>query len=92
MTKKELVLVASRVVALYFIFWAFDNLSYLPVDAFSLSHYRPLAGLKGEDYLFKYHLLLVLHRLVVSAFFFIGATWVYKCGPAFQHFLSPSED
>ena len=33
MTKRDLILVASRAMALYLIFWALDHLSYVPVDA-----------------------------------------------------------
>jgi hypothetical protein len=86
-SKKDLVVLASRVIALYFIFWALDNLAYVPVDAFELRHYSPAP----EAYLYKLHLLLLCHRLVLAAFFFISAVWVYKCGPSVESFLSPSD-
>jgi hypothetical protein len=84
-TRKELVVIASRVIALYFIFWSLDNLSYVPLDAFALSHYSALP----QEYLFKYHLAALSHHLVASAFFFVGAIWVYRCGPSVENFLSP---
>ncbi len=87
MTKKDLVVVASRAIALYFIFWALDNLSYVPTDAFTLSHYSALP----QEYLYKYHLIVLLHHLAASVLFFVGAIWVYRCGPSVERFLSPSE-
>ena len=60
MTKKELVLIASHVMALYFIFWAFDNLSFARRCVFTFSLPPPSGLGNGQDYLFKYHLLLVL--------------------------------
>lgn len=87
MSKKGFVVLASRVIALYFIFWALDNLSYVPVDAFELRHYSPLP----QEYLYQVHLMQLSHHLVVAALFFIGAVWVYKCGPWVESFLSPSD-
>lgn len=87
MTKKDLVVIASRAIALYFIFWALDNLSYVPVDAFTLSHYSALP----QEYIYKYHLVLLSHHLVAAVLFFVGAIWVYRRGPSVENFLSPSE-
>jgi hypothetical protein len=86
-TKKDLVVIASRAIALYLIFWALDNLSYVPVDAFALSHYSALP----QEYVYKYHLVLLSHHLLASVLFFVGVIWVYRCGPSVESFLSPSE-
>ena len=87
MSKKDFVVLASRVIALYFIFWGLDNLSYVPVDAFELRHYSPLP----QEYLYKVHLMKLSHHLVVGALFLFGAVWVYKCGPSVESFLSPPD-
>jgi hypothetical protein len=86
-TKKEVVVIASRATALYLIFWALDNLSYVPIDAFSLSHYSALP----QEYIYQYHLVLLSHHMVASVLFFVGAVWVYRCGPSVEKFLLPSE-
>ena len=91
MNKRELVLIASRAVSLYLIFWALDNFSYVPVDAFSLSHYSSLPASAGQNYLYKYHLVLLSHHLVLSVVFFVGAVWLYRCGPSVESFLSATD-
>jgi hypothetical protein len=87
MSKKDFVVLASRVIALYFIFRGLDNLSYVPVDAFELRHYSPLP----QEYLYKVHLMQLSYHLLVGTLFFIGAVWVYKCGPSIESFLSSPE-
>ena len=89
--KKELVLIASRAIALYLIFWGLDNFSYVPIDALSLSHYAGVPGSSVSDFLYKYHLLILSHHIVLGAALFVGAIWVYRCGPSVERFLSPSE-
>ena len=87
MSKKDFVVLASRVIALYFIFWSLSYLSYVPLDAFELRHYSPLP----QEFLYKVHLIQLSHHLVMGTFFFIGAIWVYKCGPSVESFLSPRD-
>jgi hypothetical protein len=91
-TKKEMVVLASRATSLYLIFWALSALSYIPGEAFSLSHYAAQAPSAGRDYLYKYELMLICHNGVMSIGFFIAAIWIYRCGPTIEAFLSPSDN
>ena len=91
MTKRELVLVASRAVALYLIFWALSDLSYVPIDAFVLSHYESLPG-GGESYHHTYNLILLIRHIVYAAFLFVASVWIYKGGPTISRFLSSPEE
>lgn len=88
MNPRRLVTLASRVISLYLILWALDSLSYIPIDAFVLSHYKELGF---QAYSFKYNLVLVVRHLLWSAFLFTGAIWTYRCGPFIQSFLLPDD-
>jgi len=91
LTKRDLVLVASRAMALYLIFWALDHLSYVPVDAFSLSHYRSLQG-GGQSYLYVYTLIVLIRHISYAGLLFVASVWVYRCGPTISRFLSSLEE
>ena len=39
MPKKELVLIASRAISLYLVFWSLGNLANVPSLVFAISHY-----------------------------------------------------
>jgi hypothetical protein len=91
-TKKEMVVLASRATSLYLIFWALNALSYIPAEAFSLSYYAAQASSARRDYLYKYELLLIGHSAIMSIGLFMAAIWIYKCGPTIEAFLSPSEN
>jgi hypothetical protein len=86
--QKQLVTVASRVMSLYMILWALDSISYIPIDAFSLSHYKELGF---QSYSFKYDLVLIVRHLIWSTTLFAGAVWTYRCGPFIQSFLSSDD-
>ena len=91
MTKRELVLVASRAMALYLIFWALNDLSYVPIDAFTLSHYESLPGGR-ESYSHAYNLILLIRHIIYAALLFIASVWLYRCGPTISRFLSAPEE
>jgi len=86
--QRQLVTLASRAMSLYMILWSLDSLSYIPIDAFALSHYKELGF---QSYSLKYNLALVVRHLLWSAFLFAGATWTYRCNPFIQSFLSPDD-
>jgi hypothetical protein len=47
--KKELVLIASRAISLYLVFWSLGNLANVPSLAFAISHYAGLPASVGPD-------------------------------------------
>ena len=91
MSKKQLVQIASRAIALYLVFWSLGNLANLPAVLFSLLHAK--AGVSaGQDYLHKYYVVLLWSHIGTSVALFLAAVWVYRCGPQIEAFLSPSEN
>ena len=91
MTKRDLILVASRAMALYLIFWALDHLSYVPVDAFAFSHYGALPS-GHQNYLYMQSLIALLRHIIYAVFLFLASVWIYKGGPTISRFLSSQEE
>jgi hypothetical protein len=87
-TKKDLVVVASRAFAMYLIIWALTDLSYVSIDVFATKYYSALPG----EYLYKYHRMLLYHRLAMIIVLFLAATWFYKCGPVIERFFSSPDE
>lgn len=92
MPKKELVLLASRAISLYLIFWSLGNLGNVPSLVFATSDYAGLPASAGQDYLYKLQLIQLLSHIVMSTALFLAAVWTYRCGPKLEAYLSPSEN
>ena len=89
MSKKEVVLIASRAVALYLVFWSLGNLGNIPGLVFAMSHYAVLPPSPGRDYMYQYHVIEFSSRIVLTVGLFLAAVWIYRCGPKIERFLSP---
>ena len=93
MSRKALVQLASRALALNLVIWAVGGLAYIPSPFFSLLHHRAIEGRTAyQDYLYTSDFIAVMSRLVLSTGLFIAAVWFYRCGPKIETFLSPSEE
>ena len=94
MSRKDLVMVGSRVFALLLISTALIEATYLPERLFSLSHYlNHGSAMVPGDYWSRYYLLAtsflffrMLALLMVAALFWKGGPWVETI------FLSPQDD
>jgi hypothetical protein len=93
MTKRVLVQLASRTLALNLLLWSIYTFMYIPVYSFSLSHYARLTPKSAsQEYLHRYYFILVMSHLFMSGAVFLAAIWIYKCGPTIERFLSPAEE
>ena len=92
MSRKELVQIASRAIALYLVFWSLGNLGSIPALVFNFWHYAAQPKTSAQDYLYQYYLLQLSSHIVVSIGLFVAAVWTYRCGPTIERFLSPSEN
>jgi hypothetical protein len=90
--KKELVLIASRAISLYLVFWSLGNLANVPSLVFAISHYAAQPASAGQDYAYKLQLIQLVSHIVVSSGLFLAAVWTYRCGPQLEAYLSPSEN
>jgi len=90
MIQKDAVLIASRALALYLVFWGVGNLAGVPSLMFSAAHYAAQPG-SGANYLYKSDIISLTSHVVFSGSLFLASTWCYRCVPRIQAFLSPSE-
>jgi hypothetical protein len=93
MSRKDAVLIASRVLAVYFSCWVLTDVMFLPTRLISVLHYINSGSvLTGPTYSFKYYLselIVTLLRILL----FTGAGWFfYRCGSRVQALLLPLSD
>lgn len=91
MPHKTTVLIASRALSLYLVFWGFGNLVAIPDLIFSMSHYAAIPSV-GASYLYRSAIISLTSHLVFSVSLFLAATWCYYCVPRIRAFLSPCEE
>jgi len=91
MTKKELVQLASRALALNLVIWSVASFVYVPAPLFAMLHYRNIPSrMPAQDYVYTHDFITLFTRLILAAGLFIAAVWFYRCGPTIEAFLSPS--
>lgn len=93
MSKKALLQLASRAIALNLVFVSLGWLASVPMLAFATARHTTMRSSSSyENYLYSYDLISLITHLALSGLLFVGAVWVYRCGPTVQAFLSPSEE
>lgn len=86
MSKRETVLIVSRVFALYLFIWALNALAYLPMEvALAASNSHGSAHWSTRDMLSVEGAAFRVVVLLAASFLF------YECGPRVQRFLLPEE-
>ena len=82
MSRKELILLASRALALLLACWAMVELTYLPQRILELSqHLSQRSVLATYGYLSSYYLFLLLSNVLRMLAMFAAAVAFWKCGP-----------
>jgi len=96
MSSRQAVMVASRILCVYFLYNAAANLSYLPAHLFNLHHHwhdpNGSALLGYDKFWFRYYSLeteAAILRLVCELFL---AGVFYRCGNRVSTFLTGSVD
>ena len=93
MSKKEAVTIASRTLAVYFLFWFLDDLTYLPSNLFALWHHRNMLGAtEWTTYLRNSDVISISFRLLRMACLFFAVQWFYRAGPVVQEYFLDSTD
>lgn len=99
-SKKDAVLLLSRAIALYLIFWALTDVLSLPTELNSFLHHLnersqvPASVLIGEShagrvesYWMRYYTLALSTNLFRIVLWLLAARWFYCCGPRIQKFF-----
>jgi hypothetical protein len=89
MSKREIVLLVSRALALLFISSALIEATYLPERLFALSHYMKQGSvLLGANYSSSYYQILTAFLVLRILVYSLAAVFSWKCGPRVERLLA----
>jgi hypothetical protein len=93
MTRKDIVMVVSRGIALYFFAWSVDNATYLPDRFHVLSHHLKQQSVFATDHYWRnWDITSIIFTFIRVFALFALAVWLYRCGPLVQKFFFPNPD
>jgi hypothetical protein len=99
-SKKDAVVLLTRLISLYLIFWAITDALALPLELNSFLHYLhehvelPASVLAGENpasatasYWMRHYFLEVIQNVLRIVLWLFIAGWFYRCGRRIQKFF-----
>ncbi len=93
MSRREVVLLVSRALALLFISSAIIEGTYLPERLFAFSHYvRQSSVLVGPNFLSNYYLMMAIFLVLRILAYSLAAALFWKCGPRLEGLFSPPQE
>jgi hypothetical protein len=93
MSKRETVVLVSRVFALLLAVWALVEITYLPEHLLALFHHMSQRSvLAAHDYWSSYYMVITALHFVRIAGLSIAAVLFWKCGPGVERIFSPPPD
>lgn len=107
LSKKDAVLLVSRALALYLLFWSVTDILLLPGELNSILHHlrdlrEPVAAGNTSgaetyfhhvhDYQLRYYLFSFSANVARIVAWIMAAGWFYRCGPRVQHFFLSSPE
>lgn len=89
MSRRDAIVLASRLLAVLLSVWALTEVSYLPAAVFSYLHYAEGATLWSVQY-WRHHYLLTLGFIIARIVgFSLMSMWLFRCGPDVEELLCP---
>ena len=89
MSRRDAVVLTSRLLGVLLSIYALTELSYLPASVFSFLHHAE--GLSLASQYWRHYYLLSLGFLVARIIgFSLMSMWVFRCGPDIEELLLPS--
>ena len=95
LTRKDAVVIASRVVTIYFLTWVASELLNLPGDIYSVHFFVTWAAHTGRPYdanLRAEEIRSLCQHVIRMCLAFLAAGWLYRCGPGIAGFLFPESN
>ena len=94
--RDQAILIASRVFAAFLLFWVVDDITELPRELFSVTHYfrgTSEAGMSlfqalRSSYLLGEYMIYLLGNILRISLWFLAAGWFYRCGPRIRSFFA----
>ena len=95
-SRDQAILLASRVFAALLLFWVVEDITELPRELFSVTHYlrestqagMSLVQAMRSSYLFSEYMIYLLANILRIALWFLAAGWFYRCGPRIRSFFA----
>src|ERR1700730_11537043 len=93
MSRRQLVLLVSRALALLFISSAFSEVTYLPELFFAFFHYfRQNSVLLGSNFTSNYYLIITAFLVLRILAYLLAAALLWRCGPRVEGLFSPPQE
>jgi hypothetical protein len=91
MSRRDGVVLCSRVLAVLLTIWALSEVTYLPTSVYSLLHYAEGASTSSAPY-WRHHYVMALGFLITRIVgYSLMASWLFRCGPDIEELLLPEE-
>ena len=87
MSKEIGVVIASRVLAIYFMVLAFYRFTDIPVEVMAYLHYRHYAEMGIGSYFYRVEVEALSHSVLIIAVDLFVALIFLRCGPSIVKFL-----
>ena len=90
-TREQVILIASRVIAAYLLLWALDDLTLLPREIFSVVHEMAPGTVRtvaSASYFIRYSILDLTANCFRLGVWLLAAGWFYRCGPRIRNFFA----
>ena len=97
--RDQAILLASRVFAAFLLFWVVEDITELPRELFSLTHYLHQSTQMGmslvqalrSSYLVSEYMMYLLGNILHIAIWLLAAGWFYSCGPRIRNFFAGAQ-
>ncbi|MGA2897167.1 MAG: hypothetical protein ABSE27_06180 [Acidobacteriaceae bacterium] len=94
--RDQAILLASRVFAAFLLFWVVDDITELPHELFTVTHYlrestqmgMSLVQAMRSSYLLGEYMMYLLANILRIALWLLAAGWFYRCGPRIRSFFA----
>jgi len=91
-TRRDAVILVSRLIGLYLLVWALDNATNLPAYSFSVAHrLGEYSVVLGSSYLRSLDLIELVACMVRVVGLLALSAWFFHAGPRLQALLLPPE-
>src|ERR1700722_18806769 len=96
LTREQAVLLVSRAIACYLLFWAMSDIISLPREILTISHelqgpsslgFSTLSAFKTSYYA-RYYILNLAASVLSIALLLTAAGWFYRCGSRIRNFFA----
>jgi hypothetical protein len=96
LTREQAILIASRILAAYLLFWIIVDLTYIPHELLAVARYMKVTGsvlgtntsLPQTSYYLRYYMLVFIENVLHIALWLTAANWFYRCGPRIRNFFA----